>query len=1110
MSGKEAEAMTDAPSGRVSRWMTVALLIACTVFLVRAIVPTTLGEQARRHVESLLRDHYQGLHVSIGRGRLEPSIGLILEDIRIAVPTHTVEKTRPSNRTLEWLTDTGRELVQIDQLVIAAEADPGKLLQQENPLSAKRIRIEGLHLSAWEDAEAFSIERLWPLPSFGEGVCPRIEIVRSSLAFEGAKGQQPVTLQVAQALVLQKVNALQTNSSDQLGQRSTKVAVSGSTSFVDRISLKVHWDGDRARASTQLQGIHLQDSVFAKLPTRYAAWVRPLLGFQCAADADVSLHYEPGKPLAYSANARIHDGRYLSSDMTLPLRSIRGRVSCDAEGIHLEACQAYWGDTRLTLAGRLESLTTPLDAEISIDAENLVLDQRLAAMLPERYQLAWQKLQPRGAVDIRQANLKIRNGKIAPSATIHCKGVDVSYHKFPYPVTQLSGVLHVEGNRVRSELMSGRTGGSLMQCLFDLPLDPKKGPQGTFSAALDSPIAIDDELIQALSPRGEATSKLESFVRSLRPRGGIQLSRGTLRIDGDGHRHQEMDLRVIDGALRYQKFPYSLYNVSGQIRVDGDLVQLSGFHASNANGGSLRCEGHYRLASKSNPKTAVDSLAGPPLSLHFDASRIAFDKALRNALPETSRKTWDSLWPSGVLDSMRIRLLKSDRDSPIDLSIVGQQFESNRIGSDTLRLLPTALPYRLDIVEGLVRYENEEVVLDSIRAEHGRSSVSADGTCRRLPNGRWLLAIDVHSGSRLIPDSELIEALPEQMRGAIRGLNLRGAVGLSGLSETLLSSQLEPNPIFGWDMRLQLEGNRIGEVGPVHGLRGELSMRGRKDQNGLIAGGEISLDSMHINDIQLTQLRGPFEIRDDQLRLGGRSDVTPATAADASPNPIQGRLFDGQLRLRGDVKLSDASFDVGIDLEQAKIPTLLAELGQTENDLAGTFASSMKLEGLLGTTDLLRGRGRATVENANLYQLPVLVQLLNVFSITPNEDVAFTNAETDFRLSEEQIDFEDLKLWGSLILLHGGGSLDRRRELDLTFDTAVSPRNTFTRILRPITGQNYTFWTVDVTGPLQNPSAQRRALDGVGQTLERLLLGTSGGAESKRKDRNAGIGKMFR
>ncbi|MEL7337829.1 MAG: hypothetical protein AAFN70_16665, partial [Planctomycetota bacterium] len=271
----------------------------------------------------------------------------------------------------------------------------------------------------------------------------------------------------------------------------------------------------------------------------------------------------------------------------------------------------------------------------------------------------------------------------------------------------------------------------------------------------------------------------------------------------------------------------------------------------------------------------------------------------------------------------------------------------------------------------------------------------------------------------------------------------------------------------------------------------------------IAATGEVRIDSFHIDDLQITQLRGPYQIRDDRLRLG-------AVAGDGvTPIPIEGRLFDGTMRVDGDVVLSDASFNVRLALIGAQMPVLLADLGHGDNDLTGTLTADMSLEGLLGTRDLLRGEGQAAIKDANLYQLPVLVQLLNVLSISPTEDAAFTNAELQFDLNEDQFQFNKLSLWGSLIALHGHGTLDRRHELDLTFNTAVSPRNLFTRVFRQLKDDRYTLLTVDVTGPLENPAIQRRALDNVGQTLERILPGMNNGAESNRKDRSAGIGRMF-
>lgn len=1091
--------------------MVVALLMAAIVFLIRFIAPQTVGEQVRRHVEQKLRERYPELLITIGRGRYEPKTGLIFNDIRFAVPLEAASESTHRSTSLSKrfgisLSPT-RELINIEQIAIVAIPDLNKLLDQKNPLVTQRVVVSGVRANAWIDSTGkTSLESLWPPPKFGEVACPRLEVRDAKIIVHNESSHtRPIEIDLAETVILKHAGPAVGGTDVGISAEtcSTTVTSKGTATFADQLAVHINSVGQRSDIRAEIRGARFSNDLIQRIPEPYRAKLVPLGGLELLADTSVVARLEPGQPINFATRSKIHDGRFRHPKSSMPIKDIRGVLECDPGGAKLTSCQAFWGDARLKLDGQTIGYSKPLRAKFDVSAYNLMLDQRLAAVIPQRLEAGWKKFEPRGLIDVPKAHFEIVGDQVQTTAEVTCKGVDLVYDKFPYPVRQVSGSLAIADHRVRSDLISGRIGGQLMQCLFDMPTKSDSKDARVFSVAMDGPIAIDGELLQSLTPRGGERTKLETFIRSLNPLGAVHLLRGTIRTEADGTKHQDMELRVSDGTLRFKEFPYPLYNVTGDVRVIDDQVTLIGFQGSNANGGLIHCEGDYHIPPRDGQSPATPPALGSSLALEFDATRIALDEALRSSLPAPSRQTWDSLSPSGVLDSLKIKLTRDDPSSQLILNVAARQFDTKRIGSDTLRLQPVALPYRLDIVEGAVRYQGGQVYIDSIQAEHGRSFVSADGGCRLLSDGRWLLSIDVHNGSRLIADAELVNALPEQMRGAMRGLNLRGPIRMSGLTETLLSSEEYPDPVFGWDLLLQLEGNRIGDVSPVHGLRGELSVKGRKNAQGIAADGEVRIDSLHANDLQITHLRGPFQIRDDRLTLGG-------LGSDGSfSQPIEGRMFDGTIQMNGNVGLSDASFNVGLALIQAKVPVLLAELGQGRHELTGTLGAKMNLEGLLGTRDLLRGQGRATVENANLYQVPVLMQLLNVLSITPTEDVAFTNADVEFRLSEDEIVFDDLRLWGSLIALHGKGTLDRRRELELTFNTRVSPRNTFTRLLRPLMDQRYTLWTVDVTGPVDDLHIERRALDGVGHTIEILFQGMNNGAEPKRKDRSAGIGRML-
>ena len=272
-------------------------------------------------------------------------------------------------------------------------------------------------------------------------------------------------------------------------------------------------------------------------------------------------------------------------------------------------------------------------------------------------------------------------------ATVVCKGVDVNYERFPYPVESLVGRIDIADGIAKAETLTVRVGGNRIQCAFHLPLQPGTNQEKSFVLATDGPIPIDKTLLGSLSPRGAVTTTLESFVRSLRPRGSVHLASAVFRTDRHGNVSRRLDLRVIDGHLRYDHFAYPLYNVTGNILVENDLVTIAGMRANNANAGTIRCDGTYRIPSPSgttfstahiNPYTPQDN---SQLSLRFHANDVPIDESLRSSLPASSQQVWDAIAPSGVLDELKVVLEQTGSNSPLNLDLTATQFDSPQVTS---------------------------------------------------------------------------------------------------------------------------------------------------------------------------------------------------------------------------------------------------------------------------------------------------------------------------------------------------------------------------------------------------------------------------------------------
>jgi hypothetical protein len=923
----------------------------------------------------------------------------------------------------------------------------------------------------------------------------------------------------------------------------------GSSDLLGPIEVQARGSENGFQLAAKLSAARLGPTLLSKLPQEARSQLQFASGLDCLCELTLDLIHQPptgidqrrpdeavSAPLAhtnYRLTASVSQGRFDHPALPQPLTRLSGKLICQPSGLTIQGAQGNCGGAicRIT-SGSVDGYQWPDKARFNASINGLNLDDRLARSVPPSMRQGWENLQPSGQIDIADATVFWRDGRWVADADIDCKGVGVRYVKFPYPIEQLVGRVTVRDSIAFAKSINGRIGGRPLRCEFQLPTRPGITHQKFFQIDTDGPIAIDATMLRALTPRGQPTSKLETFVRSLNAGGTVQLTSATFDTDINGINHRKINFRVADGHMQYRLFPYPLYNVSGEVKVD-DEVKLLGFTGTNANAGQIACDGVYWMpklestAGSSANRMAIpttlqsyrnESFSQPNdsgMRLTFLAKNIPMDESLRASLPPAARNTWDGLSPSGVLDDLRVIVSQSRPGSPVGLNVTGKENQTASTNNRTLSIQPTSLPYRLDITDANVNYDGNRVTIHALRVKHGGTRIAAKGGCHQDESGRWRLALGIDSGSRISPDAELIAALPADLRSAMYQLQLRRPVSVRGPVNLYLADAVHPHPDFHWDVVFQLEGNRIGDVGPVHDLRGELSSKGVQDQNGVRASGIVRIDSMHVDDLQVTGIQGPYSVVGEKLRLGADPDaVMQASLRTNPPNDftlqsnhpsdqfaqvspgafagsrkVRGKLFGGEIELKGDVLLTSGAFDVSLFLNNGRVPDLLSELGKGRSEMTGTISGKAELEGLLGTTELLKGVGSARVVDANVYQLPLLVQLLNLLRIKATEDVAFTDADVEFSLVEDEITFNDLKLWGDLVALQGSGTLDRRRQLDLTFNTQVSPHNAFTQILRPLRKQNYTLWTVDVRGPLDAPVVQRSSRDGVGQTLDRILPG---------------------
>jgi len=1063
---------TTKPPRRFSA-LTAALIFLAMLAAAYLLAPQTIGEQARRSLLSVLQKHYVGVQISIGSGRIATDVGLILEDIEFSVPNNGKY--------------AGRRLLHIDRLIVETSLSMNKIVDRKMPFCASRMMAVGVDAHVWPEQDGtWSLSKLWPPPEMGPG-CPRFEVYEGRIRLyrscesDDVDACRPVEFDQMRL----SVNAI---TESPLTPASHRFTMRASSEFISQLSM----EGDLSSRSLSIRGVakelRLEPILISRVPMLQEDASQKLAGLTAMGDLSFVIQRGENKPLDFLAKWTCNEGRYQHPSLPQAIEELRGVVTMRPSGAKIETAQGRFGESICQLSGATIGFNPESDLSFRLVASNLLINERVSAALPIPVQQALDKIRPRGLLDL-DSRLERVSGKWKADAVVDLQGIDVNVDRFPYPVSQVIGKVHFRDTQVWTEQLSGLAGSQRINISF-LKSAPETKRPSWVRLAMDGPIQIDSTLLQSLTPRGESQSKLEKFVRSLSPRGSVHLVDGKWDTNSTGQKTHTIDLRLSDGNVRYTGFPYALYDVAGRVVSHDETVQLIDFTAKNGDNALITCEGTFENLAQLIPRRPEGDWR---VGLHFQADELPLDETFRAALPSDSQQTWDALAPTGVLDLLDVQVMHAANLPSPQLLIAAKQQTRTTLDQRSVSLRPTMIPYRLDIMEGAVRFDGKQVLIESLDARHDATRLAADGRCTKSSNGQWRLDMNVRSGSRLHPDSELVNSLPTQVRGAFQRLQLRGPLSIRGTTSILMPDARHPDPIIDWGLTVQLEGNRIGDVGPVHNLRGEIMVQGKRDGLAVTADGVVNIDSMHIDDKQVTAIHGPFAIRDDRLLLGETialvGEQTSLTQPNKTISPIEGRLFGGVASLSGDVLLSNGNFDVTMAIRDGDVATLLADLGETHSTVVGNIDGRVRLEGTVGASHLLKGSGSGKLSGANLYQVPILVQVFNMLRVKPSEAVAFTDGEVRYAIYGDHVTFNQIQLWGDLIALHGSGTMNRTKEVDLSFNTRVSPQNGWSQIMRPFGENQYTLWTIDVKGPLSDPTIERRTLTTVNDTLERLFPG---------------------
>ena len=1022
-------------------------LLAAAALGVAVVSDYASPERVRGLLEAHLREKVPGAEVTVESARLRLFGGITATGVRI---------TRPGDA--EPFFDAPRVLLAHDKEQLHA----GRLVLRKVELDGPTLRLTRRADGSWSLADFVA-------PG-GDPLAPLPTVIVKGATVHVTDGRPdplpPLTLSGARIHLLNDPPGVVRID----GAFTLTPAAPGSDLRVPvSLSLKLNRADGAAQLRAEVPDLALTPDLtpaLAKLSPALADALAPLTA-NLAIKADI--RREPNRATHYDIKVEVKDGHY--ADLTRlpwPVDHVAGTVHYRDGRVAVEQGTARLGQARLELAlesrpvaevaaalsgggGAAEVIDGALDS-LRLSVRDLELTDELFAKLPPRGARVRALFHPAGTIDLNAALTRTPAG-LRQEYELVPNRLSIAYEKFKYPVDELRGsvkrVLTPDGTDEYVVGLDGLASGRPVKLAGRVGadgLDPAIGLQLT---GLDFPI---DRKLMAAMP-----AKYAGELARLNLTGRADFSADIRQPQGVDRCETAIRVRVYAGAMAAEQFPYPMAGIAGQIairvsassdralaagpRVDTDRVDLRDFRATHG-AGQLRFSLTEEAVPNSPDRRKVADIVGENLPLDAD-----FRRALETL---GAGRAWAELNPEGAL-TLAAHVEVADRAAPPVTPVATLTADPSALVADAPAppfdpardlavaagfrgpsVTPRTFPYRLDGLEGRLRYAGGKLELADLAARHGACRVRVGAGEVRLPRpgGVWANLGDASVKPLPASDAQFLAALPESARAALASLKLAGPAELHCKQLVLDVPPGGRGPGGFWNAELAFRGASAEAGVAWSGVTGKLASVGQFE-GGRVgpAFGNAYFPAARVAGQPLTE-----------VRLGYRAHpAAPGEPLAVEFTDLAARLHGGTVG--GEARVAFAQgpprFDLWLNASQVRVDQLAAQFNpKSQADLAGLAQGELRLGNPPDPetgVPTLAGTGRVDVPSGRLLNLPVLVPLLKLLKLqTPNE-TAFEEAHAAFTVRGDRVSVTQLDLVGSALSLGGSGELDTGAE-DVRFE----------------------------------------------------------------------------
>ncbi|MCG8585563.1 MAG: AsmA-like C-terminal domain-containing protein [Pirellulales bacterium] len=1045
--------------------------VLLTVVVVAAAgfyISTRIHNDIRRHVEKTLAEHYEplGLEVSVEGARRIEGEGIRVTGIAISDPSLKAKHA---------------ELARIDELFLVTDADLLSLVQGKATAREIIIRTPTLRTTV-NAANQWSASKLLPLPKFGEESVPvRVEHARVEIHETDDTERSPwkvrdISFRFARRVARPDAAAATLASSQPPPTDSRHIE----GTLVCQHFGNVEFDGtyDSISGDWQLKGgaadVRLSREMVDSLPRHVATKVELLSQVRCnmqltfaASKSDAVLGFD------FNARAELKNGQLTDPRLPFPLGDLRATVVVANHGVTIENLTARHGQTSLELTGEVSGLTAKSPAVFTAKVRRLSLDRKMA-LVGTPLEKLWHDFQPSGVVDI-DSRFTFDGHRWTPDAHVTCHDVGFTFRRFPYPLEGTKGTLHLIGKSTTMQLVA-LSGGQPVQIRGQLH---NLGPQATGWVEFHSTrLPVDQKLVRALPPAGA------EMVRRLRATGYFDVAARIWRDDPRELFHQQCKICLKQCAVRFDRFPYPLRNVTGKIdMIDGHWT----FYDLESVDSRRHVTG---WGSKQRPSE------GGQLLLHFIATDVPLDDQLHSSLDESLKELWDQLNPRGTIDKIKVGIRHLPGRPSADLIVrlendarggLRRIDGSSRMSTPSISIKPEFFRYKFDKVGGVATYTsaNRRVSFDSLRAEHKDTRLTSGGYVDVGTNGGWTFRMLDASVDRLRVDHDLKLALPDGLRDALADLNPTGQLNLRGdfqLSQPRAGAALSA----AWNLKANALRTDLscGDL-LLENVSGSAHFLGNSQGDKFQSRAELALDAATYEDFHFTDIRGPMWLTNNQVLIGS---VVPRSSADEKPRNLTAKTYGGSVAADGRVAFGRVpTWSVQASLSNADLRRFANDKLPGKQNIEGKAFGEVSLAGTSQGLHTMNGQGKFRIRNGKMYDLPLMLAMLKLLRVREPSTTAFNRADVDFKVRGKYVHLNHIDFKGDAISLFGNGEMNLDGDVRMKLSAVLGREDFDLPLVRQlVTSFNQQIMTIHVDGTIDDPKVTNEPFPVINRAIETI------------------------